>query len=375
VAGLVLAAPAQDSIGEAQKVFRGRDKADWRAAADYLRAKGAVAELLKITEHRDVYARQLAFKALGTLEGGAVEALDEVIAGAGAGSTWPPVPSLVGAWLVQRSVGARSIPVEYAQKPDRKQAAALDRQYRLELVLRVGPHAPDALRPLIASDGPAGALTEGFSENRWIAVEAVHRLEAAQARPILTAWTADEDPGVAAAGVLGLGRLEGAGESHVKSIAPLLRSEHAALRMRAAAAISWIGAGCEETAQPLAALLHDEATATRLYAAAALGRCGDARAVPALLPILEGKDEGWVVEAAFVLRSFEPLPPSALPALADLLKSRNERVRLSALNTLAGYGPRAQSVLPAVRKRLKDKVSAVARAAQKALDAIESGAR
>ena len=63
---------------------------------------------------------------------------------------------------------------------------------------------------MVSSSGPAGIPDWDRSESRWVAVAAVHSLEAEAALPIFRSWLADEDPGVAAAGMLGLSWLTGA---------------------------------------------------------------------------------------------------------------------------------------------------------------------
>jgi HEAT repeat protein len=301
--------------------------------------------------------------------------LPEVIAGIEDDRTRPPVVNFaVSYWLNQRHIDARSIPVEYTKKPDRKDAAVLDRQYRFELVLRVGPHAPEELVAMVSCDGPAGAPGPTFSESRWIAVAAVHSLEAEAALPIYREWIASEDPGVVAAGLLGLSWLEDAAAAEAPALVPLLSSEDPQLRWRAAMALQRIGSACEESAEPLAALLADEEKAARLYAAGALGVCGDTRGLAPMLELLRDKEPEFAADAARTLRFYRPLPPEAVPALADALGSRHVNVRLYALYTLGAYGAAAEPALPAIRKRCKDRIASVARAAEEALAAIE-GAR
>lgn len=215
--------------------------------------------------------------------------------------------------------------------------------------------APPERRPLLllalADRGDAAALPSvveaartGSMDLRLAAVGVLERLGNLPSVEVLLETAADPDKKLAEAGTAALVRLPGEGIDN-----DLLKRLQGASGKQREALIRVAGQRKIEGSLPLIlASATDPDPATRAAALQAVGRLGDERDLPRLVPLLEktGAGRGEVETALLSISSRSG--PKSVPHLQPLVKSHDAEIRSVALRALAAAGgPDALSAVKA----------------------------
>jgi HEAT repeat protein len=96
----------------------------------------------------------------------------------------------------------------------------------------------------------------------------------------------------------------------------------------------------------LISAIHDDREGLRLFAVKRLVKMDPQVVIPALLQLLQERNENTQEAAAIGLATFGD---NAIPHLLEALKSDNRRIRWGAAWVLASMGPQARNALPAVK--------------------------
>jgi HEAT repeat protein len=159
------------------------------------------------------------------------------------------------------------------------------------------------------------------------------------------------------------------GRPGVKYLIEALNDEDAAVRQRAAAAMTLLGPDARSAVPALLLALRDDSAQVRAAAAQALGEVGgDPKQVPpALCHALADLVPEVRRQAGLALAS---LGEDAVPALRTALKSVDPTIRIEAAQALAGMGSDARGAVADLARLLKDEEAQVRTAGAAALGAL-----
>ncbi len=145
------------------------------------------------------------------------------------------------------------------------------------------------------------------------------------------------------------------GEPAAPALAKMLEDQDSQVRVKAAAALSFLGPKARAAVPALARALVDETIFVRVAAAVALGEIGpEAKdAVPALTKALDGKDPMMKGAAAKSLGMIGPPARAAVPALTLALKDPALWVASDAAGALWRIDPRNKVAVPALIDMLR----------------------
>ena len=130
--------------------------------------------------------------------------------------------------------------------------------------------------------------------------------------------------------------------------------------------LTWLLVRIGESALPLAMVaLHDERAQVRLDAVHLIGKIGDVRAVPAVLPLTADADDDVAAKARFVLTRLGD--PAAIPALTAYLGRGADDRRTELTRDLVTFGAAA---VPHLEEALDHDDEEVRRHARWVLDVI-----
>jgi len=124
---------------------------------------------------------------------------------------------------------------------------------------------------------------------------------------------------------------------------------------------------------PLVAVLESDNDRFRSYVVTALTLCGrhGAEALPALLDRMTDENPGVAAKAAEAVRRIGPWCTDQVPDIVDRARFGEPRTRWAAIHVLARIGPAARDALPALRDLLKDDSGRIRDAAAEAIRALE----
>ncbi len=183
-------------------------------------------------------------------------------------------------------------------------------------------------------------------------------------------------------------------------LAPDLRSDNEAVKMKALDAMGAEGGATAQAVKDIEGLLKDKSAKVRAHAAMALGSIGPKAldSVPALAELVKDPDETVRRTAVRAIMAIHPGPKVMIPICTKLLEDPNPAIRGRILNAVADrgieavpaliealkddkaafwallilrdIGPVAKAAIPAITEKLKDKKAEIRREAALTLGAM-----